>query len=188
MWVRTLKIIDLKRENKELIEQTAVLLFESFKDISPAWPTIELARDEVYASIGEDKISRIAINHDNVVLGWIGGISMYNGNVWELHPLVVKEEYRGRGIGKALVNDLEEKVKERGGLTIWLGTDDEDNSTSLSNTDLYENLYEKIANIRNLKRHPFTFYQKMGFIIVGVMPDANGIGKPDIYMAKKVSK
>jgi aminoglycoside 6'-N-acetyltransferase I len=113
---------------------------------------------------------------------------MYNGNVWELHPLVVKEEYRGRGIGKALVNDLEEKVKERGGLTIWLGTDDEDNSTSLSNTDLYENLYEKIANIRNLKRHPFTFYQKMGFIIVGVMPDANGIGKPDIYMAKKVSK
>lgn len=28
------------------------------------------------------------------------------------------------------------------------------------------------------------FYQKMGFAIVGVMPDANGIGKPDIYIAK----
>ena len=188
MWVKALKIIDLKRENKELIEQTARILYESFKDISSAWPNIELARDEVYASIGEDKSSRIAINHDNVVLGWISGISIYNGNVWELHPLVVKEEYRGQGIGKVLVNDLEEKVKERGGLTIWVGTDDEDNSTSLSNTDLYENLYEKIVDIRNLKRHPFIFYQKVGFIIVGVMPDANGIGKPDIYMAKKVGK
>jgi aminoglycoside 6'-N-acetyltransferase I len=183
-----MKIIDLKKENKELIEQTAVILHESFKDISKAWPTMVLARDEVYESTGEDKISRIAVDDDKVVLGWIGGKSMYDGNVWELHPLVVKREYRGQGIGKVLVNDLEEKVKERGGLTIWLGTDDEDNSSSLSNTDLYENLYEKIVNIRNLKRHPFGFYQQLGFIIVGVMPDANGIGKPDIYMAKKVRK
>jgi aminoglycoside 6'-N-acetyltransferase I len=181
-----MKIIDLKAEDKELIEQTALILYESFKDISTAWPRLELARAEVYDSIGEDKISRIAINDEQTVLGWIGGRSMYNGNVWELHPLVVKKEYRGQGIGKALVNDLEERVRERGGLTIWLGTDDEDNSTSLSNTDLYENLYEKIVNIRNLKRHPYEFYQKMGFIIVGVMPDASGIGKPDIYMAKKV--
>jgi aminoglycoside 6'-N-acetyltransferase I len=183
-----MKIIDLKKENKELIEQTAVILHESFKDISEAWPTMVLAQDEVYESIGEDKISRIAVNDDKVVLGWIGGKSMYNGNVWELHPLVVKREHRGQGIGKVLVNDLEEKVKERGGLTIWLGTDDEYNSSSLSNTDLYENLYEKIVNIRNLKRHPFEFYQELGFIIVGVMPDANGIGKPDIYMAKKVRR
>ncbi|NLW55550.1 MAG: GNAT family N-acetyltransferase [Firmicutes bacterium] len=183
-----MKIIDLKKEYKELIEQTAVILYESFKDISTAWSSMELARDEVYDSIGEDKISRIVVKDEQTVLGWIGGRSMYNGNVWELHPLVVKREYRGQGIGKLLVNDLEERVKERGGLTIWLGTDDEDNSTSLSNTDLYENLYEKIVNIKNLKRHPFEFYQKMGFVIVGVMPDANGIGKPDIYMAKKVRK
>jgi len=183
-----MKIIDLKKGNKELIEQTAIILYESFKNISEAWPTRELALDEVHESIGEDKISRVAVNDDRVVLGWIGGESMYSGNVWELHPLVVKREFRGQGIGKDLVSDLEEKVRERGGLTIWVGTDDENNATSLSNTDLYENLYEKIVNIRNLKRHPFEFYQKMGFIIVGVMPDANGIGKPDIYMAKKVRK
>ena len=29
-------------------------------------------------------------------------------------------------------------------------------------------------------------YQKCGFVIVGVVPDANGPGKPDILMAKRV--
>ncbi len=42
-----MKIIDLKKENKEFIEQTAIILYESFKNISEAWPTMELALDEV---------------------------------------------------------------------------------------------------------------------------------------------
>ena len=58
--------------------------------------------------------------------------------------------------------------------------------TSLSEVDPYENLWEKIRDIRNLNNHPFEFYQKMGYIITGVVPDANGIGKPDILMAKRV--
>lgn len=42
------------------------------------------------------------------------------------------------------------------------------------------------SHIRNLRDHPYEFYPKMGFAIVGVMPDANGIGKPDIFMAKRL--
>ncbi|HCK67449.1 MAG TPA: N-acetyltransferase, partial [Anaerolineae bacterium] len=71
--------------------------------------------------------------------------------------------------------------------TILLGTDDENNMTSLSNVDLYENLFEKIKNIKNIKGHPYEFYQKMGYTIIGVIPDANGIGKPDILMSKRVN-
>ena len=63
---------------------------------------------------------------------------------------------------------------------------DEDGMTSLAGVNLYESLWEKIRDIRNLKRHPFEFYQKMGYVITGVVPDANGVGKPDILMAKKV--
>jgi aminoglycoside 6'-N-acetyltransferase I len=30
--------------------------------------------------------------------------------------------------------------------------------------------------------------QKLGFSVVGVVPDANGLGKPDILMAKRVQQ
>jgi len=34
--------------------------------------------------------------------------------------------------------------------------------------------------------HAFLFYQKVGYVVTGVMPDANGLGKPDIFMSKRV--
>lgn len=182
-----MKIIDLLPDNKIAIEQTATILVEAFKEHwASAWQNPEEARAEIEESFAEHRISRISVDKNENVLGWIGGISMYDGRVWELHPLVVNPQFHGRGIGRALVEDLEEQVKNRGGLTLFLGTDDEDNMTTLSNTNLYENTFDKITKIKNVKGHPFEFYQKLGFKIVGVMPDANGRGKPDIYMAKRI--
>lgn len=42
----------------------------------------------MHESLTEDRISRIYIGENGTVLKWIGGIQQYNGNVWELHPLV----------------------------------------------------------------------------------------------------
>jgi aminoglycoside 6'-N-acetyltransferase I len=78
-------------------------------------------------------------------------------------------------------------VWQRGGLTLSLGTDDEAGMTTLAGKNLYPDVLGELARIRNLRGHPYEFYQKAGFVIVGVMPDANGPGKPDIYMAKQVS-
>jgi aminoglycoside 6'-N-acetyltransferase I len=108
--------------------------------------------------------------------------------VWELHPLVVSVRHQGKGIGRALVADLEDRVKECGGLTITVGTDDEDYQTTLSGINLFPNVCEHIASVKNLKHHPYEFYQKQGFVIVGVIPDANGLDKPDILMAKSVAR
>ncbi len=181
------RIIDLCAGDLELIQQVAALLIEGFKRNWPeAWPDRDAALKEVQASFGPDRISRAAVDGSGKVLGWIGGIRQYSGNVWELHPLVVKLEYQGRGIGRALVRDLENQVRERGGFTLWVGTDDESNQTTLSGVSLYPNVLEHAANIKNLRGHPYEFYQKLGFVIVGVIPDANGPGKPDIYMAKQI--
>ncbi len=183
-----MQIVDLCAESTDMLRQAAALLVAGFKEHSPAaWPDMDAALEEVHAALEPGKISRIALE-DGVVLGWIGAIPNYGPTGWELHPLVVHPAHQGRGIGRALVADLEEQVRAQGGLTLYLGADDEDARTTLSQVDLYENTWEHVANIRNLKRHPYEFYQKMGFIIVGVVPDANGWGKPDIMMAKRVGK
>jgi len=182
-----MRIIDLLADDSESVEQVAALLIEGFKEHHPsAWPDMKAALDEVAESFAPGRISRVAVDGSGVVLGWIGGIRQYRGNVWELHPLVVYESHRGKGIGRALVADLEILVMERGGSTIWLGIDDEDNQTTISGIDLYPDVLEHMFRIENLGGHPYEFYQRLGFVIVGTMPDANGPGKPDIFMAKLV--
>ena len=180
-------IVDL---TPDWVEQTALVLHTGFNDEANHWPdawaTLEEAREEVLESLQPGRISRISLIDEQVV-GWVGGLEAgYDGNVWELHPLVVHPDYRGQGIARALVTDLEDQVREKGAITLQLGTDDEDFSTSLGGADLYHNLWEHIRTIQNLNNHPYTFYEKMGYTIIGVMPDANGPGKPDIYMAKRL--
>jgi aminoglycoside 6'-N-acetyltransferase I len=182
-----MRIINLPQDDGLMIGQTAKLLFDAFKESWPgAWPTIGAALEEVRESFDKDRISRVAVDEKDVVLGWIGAIEMYDGNVWELHPLAVSPGAQGRGVGRALVEDLEERVIALGGQTLWVGTDDEDNLTSLGGIDLYPNPLDHLSRIENLRRHPYEFYRRLGFVIVGVMPDANGFGKPDIYLAKRL--
>lgn len=82
---------------------------------------------------------------------------------------------------------LEEKAREQGGLTIYLGADDEreGGETSLANTDLYEDLPLKLGSF-DPEAHQTAFYLKLGFKVIGVMPDANGRGRPDIIMGKRL--
>jgi aminoglycoside 6'-N-acetyltransferase I len=179
------RIVDLDTSNEVAVRQAAALLVEGFKEHWPdAWPNMDAALEEVRESFGEGRISRAAVDESGAILGWIGGIDSYDGNAWELHPLVVRPDLRRQGIGRALVADLEERVRERGGYTLWLGTDDEGGMTTVSGVDLYPNVLEHLANIKNLRSHPYEFYERLGFSIIGILPDANGPGKPDIFMAK----
>jgi len=179
-----MEIVSVTEEMAGAIEQAARLLVLAFARYG-SWTTMEEARLEVKEMLVPDRLVRAAVEGDDV-LGWVGGIPTYDGNVWELHPLVVRPDRQRQGIGTQLVQDFERQVMQRGGLTIQLGTDDVADQTSLSGTNLYEDTWEKIRTIRNLKDHPYAFYEKLGYTIVGVMPDANGRGKPDIYMAKRI--
>lgn len=145
----------------------------------------EDAEDEVKCCLEEDRVALKAVINGELA-GFVGAIPQYGHTGWELHPLVVDEKHRGLGVGEKLVQALEKEIYLRGGITIYLGTDDEHSQTSLSDTDLFEETFRKIEEIQNFDRHPFEFYEKMGYKIIGVIPDANGFGKPDIFMAKRI--
>lgn len=182
-----MRITDMPAGDADTSRRAAELLVEGFREFWPrAWPDLDAALAEVGEALEPGRICRIAVDERGTVLGWVGAISHYDGNAWEMHPLVVHPDHRRKGIGRALVADLEAQVRMRGGLTVYLATDDEAGLTTLGGTDLYPDVLGNLADIRNLGGHPYEFYQKMGYAVVGVIPDANGYGKPDILMAKRV--
>src|SRR5688500_4736751 len=96
------RIVDLTRQTLDLAEQAAILLRDAFRNRTEDWQDIDSVRKEVTESLAPYRVSRVAVDACGEVLGWIGGIRMYRGRVWELHPLVVAESHRRRGIGRAL--------------------------------------------------------------------------------------
>jgi len=177
-----MEIVDLAPQSAVVRQAAASLLVEGF-DAPRGWPTLESGVEEV-DSVLDKGFARLAVEGE-LLLGWVGGLPAYNGRVWELHPLVVDRAHRRRGIGRALVAAFEVEATRRGALTLTLGTDDDSGMTSLADVDLYADVASHIASLRDLGRnHPFLFYRRLGYVVTGVMPDANGPGRPDIYMSK----
>jgi aminoglycoside 6'-N-acetyltransferase I len=180
-----MQIVGVSSDEPERMAQMAALLTVGFRIIAPdAWATYDEAREEVQHVV-KDGFCRVAVDDDGVVLGWVGCLYSY-GFVWELHPLVVDPARQGEGIGRVLVLDLEVQVRQRGGLTIMLGSDDEADLTTLSGIDMYTDIPGAIAQAKGTSPHPLEFYRKLGYTLIGVVPDANGRGKPDILLAKRI--
>ncbi len=173
---------------RELSHRAATLLHTEFAEHWPmAWPGIGDALAEVDSALAADRIAIAAVEGTRL-LGWIGALpTEYGDQTWELHPLVVAADARGRGIGRALVEALLGQLAARGVVTVMLGTDDEDEMTSIGGVDLYPGVLDRLRRIEDRVGHPFAFYRRLGFEVVGVVPDANGPGRPDILMATRLT-
>lgn len=169
------------------IAEVCELLVRSFRDLSPTWlTTTEAARSAVTEALQPGMFSRILLVDDRVV-GWVGARHDY-GVVWELHPLVVDESMRGRGFGRVLVEDIERLAAGEGGLTLLLGTSDEMANTTLAGQDLFRDPLTALRDLEASAAHPLGFWRKIGFTVVGVVPDAEGLGKPTIQLAKRIGR
>jgi aminoglycoside 6'-N-acetyltransferase I len=108
-------------------------------------------------------------------------------HAFELHPIAVDPRRQGQGIGAALVGALEVLARSEGALALCLGTDDDFGGTTLFDADPFPDLLAAAAAVQPGPRgHPLGFYRKLGFVVSGIVPDANGRGKPDILMAKRL--
>jgi aminoglycoside 6'-N-acetyltransferase I len=178
------RIGDLGSKNTDWIQQTAQIAFEASQSISKIWlPTVEAAIEEVHESLERDGISRVLVDGNRVV-AWIGAFRQFSGRVVEIHPLIVARANQGNGLSRQMVRHVEVWARKQGALTLLVGTSDETKATSLSGVDVYGDVGQAIANFHQLAPYPCGFWLRLGFRIVGVLPDAEGFGKPNIMMAK----
>jgi aminoglycoside 6'-N-acetyltransferase I len=179
------RILTLHPNDEPLLIQAAAVYYAAFARLFPHANYLA-ARAEIEELLEPENIFRIALGDDGRALGFVAAEPGYDGHVWELHPLAVHPDCQGGGVGRALVADLEQQVAARGGLTLWVGSDEAAGLTSVAGVDLYQDVPLHLAEVTAQRPHPLGFYLKLGFIPIGFMPDANGPGKPDIYLAKRI--
>jgi len=178
----SLRIADFASLSPDQRAEAARVLAAAFADRPEAFEDPEA---EVATFLDDPERAAIAALEGERVVGWVGRIETYS-HAWEMHPLVVDPAFQRRGVGGLLCRELEARVKAAGVLTLYLGTDDEFGGTNLFGQDLFPDVAGKIAGVWETRGHPFAFYRKQGYEIVGLIPDANGPGKPDIWMAKRL--
>ena len=180
-----MKTVNMNTLNEKQILQAAQILVEEF----PIWmPSLEKTKGEIAEFMdGEVDAVLIAALHNDEVIGFIGLQSDKHGPVYEIHPLVVRNDWQRKGIGSLLINEVTEIATKNGGVTLHLSTSDDEHGgeTSLANVDLYDDLPRRLQEF-NPGNHQTAFYMKHGFKIVGVVPDEYGIGKPNIFLAKRL--
>ena len=182
-----MKIQDLDPDDDNAIEQVAALLVDFAPNQAAAWEDLESAKDTVDEALDEDSIARVALNDAGNVIGFAAAAPQYS-HAWELHPVVVARDEQHRGVGRALVGDIEELIAAEGGLTVYLGADDLDKATTLAEDDLFPGVLDAAAELQVRKRrHPVGFFLHLGYEIIGVIPDANGPGRPDIWLGRSLA-
>jgi aminoglycoside 6'-N-acetyltransferase I len=174
------------REGRTLFgEQAAALLVESFNN-PRGWPTSTMAREEVSRVIGEG-FARAAID-GATLLGWVGGLPSTRARLGAApHRGAAKDlaarhwTRAGRGLRVRGGPSRRAHGHPRHGRRLGY--------TSLAGVDLYADVPRYVPSLHDLGHdHPFLFFRKVGFVVTGVMPDANGRGRPDIYMSKPVHR
>jgi len=110
-----MKIVNMKTLNKTQLTQAVQMLTD---ELPLGWPTLADAEQEVRGRLNpcgtpdclwryEGESAFLAAVESGQVVGW-GGILPAYGRVCELHPLVVRRDRQGKGVGTMLIGALED--------------------------------------------------------------------------------
>jgi aminoglycoside 6'-N-acetyltransferase I len=183
-----MEIVDFRALDPARHADAATILREALAHLPSAYNAPGEAEAEVALRCADgDWLGHAALEGGRLV-GWIGATRTYSQG-WEIHPLVVTPDGQRRGVGSALLAALEVRARSEGVLTLFLGSDDDYGGTSLFGRDLWPDVASHIAATEATARgHALTFYRRHGYEIVGLLPDVNGAGRPDIMLAKRLGE
>jgi len=172
--------VDQRAEAARVLRAALAALPSGYQEPGKAEAEVELRHKQ------DDWLGYAALDGEQLV-GWVGAIRSY-AHGWEIHPLVVAPDHQRRGIGSALLTRLEARACHDGVLTLFLGSDDDYGGTTLFGRDLLPDLLSHAATVEATARgHALSFWRRHGYRVVGLLPDVNGPGRPDILLAKRLA-
>lgn len=182
------QILEIPVDDLTKLTAIAKLSTVAAQQHSPDWlATVSDALQELRRCIIPENLSRMVL-HERHPVGWISAFPV-NNSVWEIHPLLVDPSAHGKGVGSLLVKEVEKILTVRRVRTIQLSTSDATNATTLSGKDLYVDPLgelQKLDVTDSKVGHACQFWIRARYKVVGVLPDAEGMGIPSICFAKRL--
>lgn len=173
----------LGQEDAALLRGVADLLVASFPTIYGDDITQALA--DVVQFAPEDR-SLIARDSDGVPIGWLR-VEHFRGQASaEIKLIAVAPDRRRQGIGRTLVMAAEERMRGAGCVTMLATAGDTRGRTSLYGLDVTEDAPGLLADFHCHADHPAGFFLRVGYRLVGILPDAYGPGKHDLTLARRI--
>src|SRR5687768_18609340 len=129
--MRVTDIVPFGGLNPRQKEEAADVLNLALAPLSTAYREVEAAKAEVDSFFNNPERIGLAAVEDGHVVGWVGGIRVYDHG-WELHPLCVHPKHQRRGLGRLLVRALEDAARAENIGTLYLGAYDEFVGTTAS--------------------------------------------------------
>lgn len=170
------------------LDEAAGVLYRAASRFSSLLPTPEAALGELLdITRTPDAMVFVALNLAGEVCGVAGAAPHRSSALLRLYPLVVDPPFQRRGVGRALLGALESGAEARGMTTLLIALEDEAGLTSLSGRSLFPDPLAPMTRFVPPASHPSAFLKRMGFALTGVLPEAAGPGRPEIWFAKSLA-
>ena len=167
-----MQIVALGPADDRRVRQAAALLVDGFRKLTDAWPTLGSALDEVRAWFAarpaEPRGPGRRWCRPSAGSAPSPSTTAASGSCtrWWWHHRGNARRWAGAGDGPGGQSSARGVPRPSG----W-GTKIKPARTSLANSRSLRRPTRDISHgVRNLGNHPFTFYQRLGFTIVGVVP------------------
>lgn len=179
-------LVSLEALDARVLEALARITLAAAREHSPDWlADLDDASEQLSEARAPGKVARVVVANGEPI-GWVAAAPAW-GQIWDLHPLIVAIDHQRRGHGRRLVRTIEQIAAASGALTMTLGTSDTTGATSLAGVDLYEDTFAQLAAMQVRRPHPVSFWVRLGYRITGVIPDAEGRGKPSIQLSRRLA-